>query len=203
MCRLFAVTSENPISPMKAVEALEIMKEGHDGSGVGLFLSGLSGPFAELRDNPVLSGIFTTEGLKRLDAYMSEQGFQTAYKLSINSGETPLPGVPHRDEYVVRSYEPPRGWNKLTPAERELRVLLTRLELRAMGEAGGDMIVFSFWPDTIMIKEDRRPHEMARYLELDRPELNANESWPRDGRTPTTPSISTPATPFSSRASAP
>jgi glutamate synthase domain-containing protein 1 len=174
MCRLFAVTSENPISPMKAVEALEVMKEGHDGSGVGLFLGGLSGPFAELPDHPVLSGIFTTNGLRRLDAHMSELGFQTAYKLSITSGETPLPGVPHRDEYVVRAYEPPRGWHKLTPAERELTLLMTRLELRAMGEAEGDMIVFSFWPDTIMIKETGDPMAVGRYLGLDRPELKAN-----------------------------
>jgi glutamate synthase domain-containing protein 1 len=174
MCRLFAVTSSTPISPMKAVEALEIMKEGHDGSGVGLFLSGLSGPFAESPDHPILSGIFTTEGLRRLDAYMSGLGFQTAYKLSIASGEAPLPGVPHRDEYVVRAYEPPRGWQKLTPSERELKLLLIRLELRAMGESGEDMIVFSFWPDTIMIKETGDPMAVARYLELDRPELKAN-----------------------------
>jgi glutamate synthase domain-containing protein 1 len=174
MCRLFAVTSSTPISPMKAVEALEIMKEGHDGSGVGLFLSGLSGPFAESPDHPILSGIFTTEGLRRLDAYMSGLGFQTAYKLSIASGEAPLPGVPHRDEYVVRAYEPPRGWQKLTLSERELKLLLIRLELRAMGESGEDMIVFSFWPDTIMIKETGDPMAVARYLELDRPELKAN-----------------------------
>jgi len=31
--------------------------------------------------------------------------------------------------------------------------MTTRLRLRAMGEEKGDMIVFSFWPDVIMIKE--------------------------------------------------
>ncbi|MEA3231691.1 MAG: glutamate synthase, partial [Thermodesulfobacteriota bacterium] len=41
MCRLFAVTSETPISPMVAINALDIMQEGHDGSGVGLFLRDL------------------------------------------------------------------------------------------------------------------------------------------------------------------
>ncbi|MFH1527929.1 MAG: glutamate synthase, partial [Bacteroidota bacterium] len=45
MCRLFAITSDKPLSPMKAIEALDVMREGHDGSGVGLFLRDLGGPF--------------------------------------------------------------------------------------------------------------------------------------------------------------
>jgi glutamate synthase domain-containing protein 1 len=174
MCRLFAVTSEEPISPMKAVEALEIMKEGHDGSGVGLFLTGLSGPFADLPDHPVLSGVFTTEGLRRLDSYMSDRGFQTAYKLPLSHSDTPPPGVSRRDQYVIRAYEPPRGWKQMSQAEREHNMLKVRLDLRTIGVAGEDMIVFSFWPDTIMIKETGDPMSVARYLGLDRPELNAN-----------------------------
>ena len=66
MCRLFAMTSENPISPMVALEALDVMREGHDGSGVGLFLRDLAGPFEDIKDAPILSGIFTEQGLKRL-----------------------------------------------------------------------------------------------------------------------------------------
>jgi len=38
MCRLFSLTSEDPVSPMLAINALDVMKEGHDGSGVGLLL---------------------------------------------------------------------------------------------------------------------------------------------------------------------
>lgn len=33
MCRLFAMTSQDPLTPMVALEALNLMKEGHDGSG--------------------------------------------------------------------------------------------------------------------------------------------------------------------------
>ena len=59
MCRLFAMTSETPKSPMVAIHALDAMREGHDGSGVGLFLSDLGGPFENLKDAPILSGIFS------------------------------------------------------------------------------------------------------------------------------------------------
>ena len=37
-----------------------------------------------------------------------------------------------------------------------------------MGEEKGDMIVFSFWPDVIMIKEIGDPMQVARHLGLDR-----------------------------------
>jgi hypothetical protein len=39
------MTSETALSPMVAMRALDVMREGHDGSGVGLFLSDLGGPF--------------------------------------------------------------------------------------------------------------------------------------------------------------
>jgi len=40
MCRLFAISSREPLSPMAAIHALDVMKEGHDGSGVGVVSHG-------------------------------------------------------------------------------------------------------------------------------------------------------------------
>ena len=94
MCRLFAITSREPLSPMVAIDALNVMREGHDGSGVGLFLRDLSGPFEDMKDAPILSGIFSEGGLKRLDAFMMDIGFMTKYKISIKVPKTPPPGVP-------------------------------------------------------------------------------------------------------------
>ena len=173
MCRLFAITSEDALSPMVALRALDVMREGHDGSGVGLFLRDLGGPFEEIKDAPVLSGIFSEAGLKRLDTYMMNLGFMTKYKLSIKVPKSPPPGVPRRDIYLVRAYEYPEQWDGLSQSELYSRLLETRLILRAMGEETGDMIVFSFWPDVIMIKEIGDPMQVARYLQLDRKELRA------------------------------
>jgi len=173
MCRLFAVTSETPISPMVAINALDIMQEGHDGSGVGLFLRDLGGPFEEIKDAPILSGIFTESGLKRLDMYMMELGFMTKYKISIKVPKTAPPGVPKRDIYLVRAYEYPEEWESLSQETLYDRLLDIRLTLRRMGEEKEDMIVFSFWPDVIMIKEIGDPMQVAEYLNLDRNELKA------------------------------
>ncbi len=54
MCRLIAITSSEPLSPIVAMRALDVMREGHDGSGVGLFMSDLGRPFEELKGLPIL-----------------------------------------------------------------------------------------------------------------------------------------------------
>ena len=60
---------------MVAVNALNVMKEGHDGSGVGLFLTDLGGEFEKFKNEPILSGIFSNEGIKALDRFMIDPGF--------------------------------------------------------------------------------------------------------------------------------
>jgi glutamate synthase domain-containing protein 1 len=173
MCRLFALTSEEPQSPIVAMRALDVMREGHDGSGVGLFLSDLSGPFEELKGAPILSGIFTNSGLKRLDEYMMNIGFMTKHKISIKVPKTPPPGTPKRDVYLIRAYEYPESWEGLERGELEHRLLTTRLQLRQMGEEKEDMIIYSFWPDVIMLKEIGDPLKVSEYLRLDHEELHA------------------------------
>ena len=158
---------------MVAVQALDAMREGHDGSGVGLFLTDLAGPFEELKGCPILSGIFTKEGLRRLDEYMMQLGFTTKYRLSLKSSKKPPKGVPHRDNYLVRAYNYPDGWEELPQEEIDRRLMNIRLELRAMGEEKEDMIVYSFWPDVIMIKEIGDPWSVAEHLHLEESGLRA------------------------------
>jgi hypothetical protein len=173
MCRLFAITSTEPVSPMVALEALDVMREGHDCSGVGIFLRDLAGPFDEMKDAPILSGIFSDKGLKRLDTFMMDIGFMTKYKITVKLPKTPPPGVPKRDVYLIRAYEYPEEWEDLSQGQLYEQLLKIRLQLRAMGEEKSDMIVFSFWPDVIMIKEIGDPMRVAQHLNLDRKELFA------------------------------
>ncbi len=173
MCRLFAITSTEPQSPMVAIRALDVMKEGHDGSGVGLFLTDLGGDFEQFRNGPILSGIFSNEGIKCLDQYMMEMDFMTKYKLSFRPTKVPPAGTPQRDNYLIRAYEFPRSWENLPQEEVERRLLLCRLKIKEMGDKDGSMVVFSFWPDVIMIKEVGDPMVIADYLGLNRKELKA------------------------------
>ncbi len=174
MCRLFAVTSDEPLSPMFAIEALNVMKEGHDGSGVGIFMTDLGGVFKDFKQYPILSGIFTKDGLRRLDEYLMGIGFKTKFKLSINTKKSPPPGVPKRDIYLIRAYEYPEDWEELSDAEKRLRLMLVRLKIRDMGKDDESMIVYSFWPDVIMIKEIGDPLTVGNYLKLDDLEIKAH-----------------------------
>ncbi len=173
MCRLFALTSREPVSPMLAVDALNVMKEGHDGSGVGLFLSGLGGPFEELKGHPVLSGIFSDAGLKRVYEYMAERGHRAQYSAMFKPETAPPPGTPRRGTYASLAYKMSDEWMALPREERERALVQMRLDLRAEGEKSGEIMVFSLWPDTIMIKEVGDPMAIGEYLQLGREELYA------------------------------
>ncbi len=173
MCRLFAITSKQPVSPMVALRAIDVMKEGHDGSGVGLFMADLGGEFENFKGEPILSGTFSNEGIKTLDRYMMDLDFMVKYKLSIRPGKEPPAGTPKRDNYLIRVYEYPPDWVSLTEAEIQHRLMVCRLQLRKMGEKDGSMMIFSFWPDVIMIKEVGDPMTVADYLGLNRKELLA------------------------------
>ncbi|HQL00192.1 MAG TPA: glutamate synthase, partial [Smithellaceae bacterium] len=173
MCRLFAITSNEPLSPMVAINALNVMKEGHDGSGVGLFLTDLGGEFEKFKNEPILCGIFSNDGIKALDRFMIDLDFMVKYKLSFRPAKPAPTGTPKRDNYVIRVYEYPADWEGLTREEIDFRLMMVQLQLRQMGEKDDSMLIFSFWPDVIMMKEVGDPLMVADYLGLDRKELSA------------------------------
>ena len=175
MCRLFSLTSTSCVSPMKAIEALDMMKEGHDGSGVGLFLSSLEGPFSRYKGLPILSGIFTRNGFKRMEEYMAELGFISRFQLTLDTTGNPPPGTPGREIYLMQVFDPPKEFKNLETVLQERKLTEIRLNLRHMGQEKKDMVVFSFWPDVITIKEVGDPLETGQYLGLDREELYARQ----------------------------
>ncbi|MBW1897882.1 MAG: glutamate synthase [Deltaproteobacteria bacterium] len=173
MCRLLAITSDTFISPVIGFEGLNAMREGYDGSGVGLLLRDLGGSFEAIKEFPILSGIFSDSGLRILDQFMLDMGFTTKYKISFKLPKDPPRGVPKRDIYLVRAYDYPPDWEGMDQKDLHDNLMMVRLHLRKKGEVNKDMIVFSFWPDTIMIKEIGDPIQVAEYLQLDRKELTA------------------------------
>jgi hypothetical protein len=173
MCRLIALTGDSYLSPLQAIKGLSAMREGYDGSGMGLLLRDLGGPFQSIKKAPILSGIFSIDGLKRLDQLMLQKGFTTKYKISFKLPSQPPQGTPRRDVYLVRAYDCPQGYETLSSDERNDRFMRLRLELKKMGEAQNDMMVFSFWPDTIIIKEIGDPMALADYLDLGRKTFRA------------------------------
>jgi glutamate synthase domain-containing protein 1 len=171
MCRLAAITSNEYFSPMENVLALETMKEGHDGSGMGLILKDLDGQFRDLKDSPILSGICSREGYRVLEEYMQKLGFREKHMWSPSTRN--VRGVEKRDYYFAKVYDYPEEYGDKPWAEKEDLLMNTRLALRKMGEADESIVVFSFYPDVLTIKEVGDPLALGEFFGLDNANIKA------------------------------
>ena len=171
MCRLAAITSSEYFSPMEPILALETMKEGHDGSGLGLTLKDLGGEFEKLKKYPVLSGICSRDGRKTLDDFMKRNGFKLKHEWKPRI--KPMKAIVPHDHYFARAYDYPSAFRNKTMKEKEELLMHTRLALRKIGEPDESIFVFSFYPDVITIKEVGDPLEVGEFFGLDRDGLKA------------------------------
>ncbi len=168
MCRLALKTANDPFSPYEVLEAMEAMQEGYDGSGLGLLLRGME--FEDFIYNPrfpILSGIAENKkSWKRLDRFMEERGYELKYDHKFSMQRHHMSGK-DRFRYFIRAYRMPDNFSGAPQEEREAEMLSTRLALRKDGEEnGGDLSVFSFWPDVAMIKEVGWPLQVGNMLSL-------------------------------------
>jgi glutamate synthase domain-containing protein 1 len=171
MCRLAGMTSSEYMSPMEPILALETMKEGHDGSGLGIMMKDLGGEFGELKEYPILSAICSDAGLAVLEEYMDKKGFTVKHSWVPEIRE--VKGVRRRDHYFARAYEYPEAYAGKSLSEKEDLLLKTRLELRQMGQADESIIVFSFYPDILCLKEVGDPLEVSEFFGLDTSSLKS------------------------------
>jgi len=171
MCRLAAITAKEFFSPMENIFALETMKEGHDGSGLGLTLKDLGGEFEKLKKYPVMSGTCSGDGRKTLDEYMKKHGF--ALKHEWRPKIKAVKGIVPRECYFARVYDYPAAYRNRSLREKEDLLMNTRLTLRKMGEPNEAMFVFSFYPDVITLKEVGDPLQVGEFFGLDRDGLQA------------------------------
>jgi glutamate synthase domain-containing protein 1 len=171
MCRLAAITSNEYFSPMENILALETMKEGHDGSGLGLTLKDLGGEFRKLKAYPVLSGICSKSGSKVLDAFMGKAGFKLKYNWTPKIKS--VKGMVPRDHYFAKVYDYPSSFKNSAIREKEDLLMKTRVALRNIGEADGSIFVFSFYPDVITLKEVGDPLQVAEFFGLDKDIIKA------------------------------
>ncbi len=166
MCRLALKSSDTPFSPYEVLQAMEAMQEGYDGSGLGLLMRGVHfTDFNYEKDNQViLSGIaHTEEALSRLNGLMEARGFVQKYDHEFKVYPEMIEAS-DRFKYIVRVYKKPEG---MSEAALEESLMQTRLFLRKDGEDhGGDLTVFSFWSDVVMIKEVGWPLAVGDALSL-------------------------------------
>ncbi|NOX26228.1 MAG: glutamate synthase [Deltaproteobacteria bacterium] len=155
MCRLAMKTAAEPFSPYSVLQAMEAMREGYDGSGLGLLLRGVN--FADFNyqsNDPILSGIAHSEAaLHRLNDLMQTKGFTLKYDHEFVVKPEMLEAR-DRHKYFLRVYKQPDAWATWDKERVEHELMLNRLDLRENGiKNNGDLTVFAFWPDVAIIKE--------------------------------------------------
>lgn len=171
MCRLAAVTSRDYISPMEPVLALETMKEGHDGSGLGITMRDLGGEFEKLKEYPILSGICTRNGGRIIDEYMDKLGFELVHVWAPKIRKTK--NVVPREFYFAKVYDYPKSFRDKPMHEKEDLLMNTRIALRKIGESDESIFAFSFYPDVMTLKEVGDPLEVAEFFGLDKDGIKA------------------------------
>ncbi len=171
MCRLSAITSSEYISPMENIQSLETMKEGHDGSGLGLMLKDLGGPFEEFKGHPVLSTVCSSKGLLDLDEYMKAHGFKEKFVWAPSIKD--VPGIERREHYLAKVYDYPETYRDRPLREKEDLLMNTRLALRQIGEPDGSIFAFSFYPDVLTLKEVGDPLQLGEFFGLDRSDIKS------------------------------
>ena len=173
MCRLSAITANKYFSAMDNILALDTMKEGHDGSGLGLILKDLGGEFKDLKEYPILSGICTDEGRIKLDEFMKQAGFKIKFMWEPLITESPASSVTKRGHYLTIAYQYPAEYIDRSQAEKDALLTHTRMLLRAEGSKDNSLYAFSFWPDIITLKEVGDPLEIGEFFGLDQKPLKA------------------------------
>jgi glutamate synthase domain-containing protein 1 len=171
MCRLAAITSSEYFSPMENIMALETMKEGHDGSGLGLTMKDLGGEFEKLKGHPILSGICSRSGARVLDDYMKKEGFKL--KEIWSPKIKPVKGITQRDHYFARVYDYPASFRHKPMREKEDLLMNVRIALRKIGESDQSIFAFSFYPDVITLKEVGDPLQVGEFFGLDKDSIKA------------------------------
>jgi glutamate synthase domain-containing protein 1 len=165
MCRLALKTANEPFSPYEVLSAMEAMKEGYDGSGLGLLLRGIE--FEDFKYNPrfpILSGIAHTEkAWQRVKDYMEHRGYELKYDHRF-AMKPELIEAEDRFRYFLRAYRMPPEFRDLSDDERENELLHARLALRKLATEENNITVFSLYPDVVMIKEVGWPLQIGDAL---------------------------------------
>ena len=119
MCRIGAIKSKVPVEPAKALYLMLPQQEGHDNSGYAMVMQDLYGVFEGHKDKPLLSLACTPRGVRMVDAYMAEQGFEQVLEWLPDVDRRPGLDIKAMPCYVFRNYEYPEAYRGRTQAERE------------------------------------------------------------------------------------
>lgn len=170
MCRLAALKSTQPLSPVLALRMMQAMQKGHDNSGFAMVMQDLEGAFADFKKYPLLSMACTSQGLEAAEEILETLGFTLKFDWqpdTVSAAGLDFRKMPH---YVFRNYRYPEAFQQKPFSEQKALLVQTRLHLRQALAAIDGGFVYSFWPDVLTLKEIGNPSDIGTYFDLWREE---------------------------------
>jgi len=164
MCRIGCIKSKNAIHPSKALYLMSPQQEGHDNSGFAIVMTDLEGIFKPYKDLPLLSYSSTFTGKKIIEAFMVAKGFNKKFVWEPKTNPQAGQDFAKMEHYGFEIYDYPTYIQK-NNIDTDFLVN-TRLELRKLLEQNNEGYVFSFWPDTLTIKEIGNPSHIGEFFGL-------------------------------------
>ncbi len=170
MCRIGAIKSSEYFHPSKTLELMRSQQKGHDNSGFAFVMQDLGGIFEGYKDLPLLSMACTDKGVRIAEDILHSIGFTRLFQWTpdINKNAKGLQICP-MPNYVFCVFNYPKLYKYATKEDKEELLLDTRLKLRYALEENDEGYIYSFWPDTLMLKEIGNPKDIGTYFNLHTP----------------------------------
>nr|WP_246347336.1 glutamine amidotransferase family protein [Desulfurispira natronophila] len=141
-------------------------QKGHDNSGFAMVMQDLGGVFENYKKYPVLSMACTEEGMKTAEDILYSMGFSRIGQWNPEIRPADNLNIEPMPIYVFQFFHYPKSMRNASQAEKEQLLVDARITLRRALEANGEGYVYSFWPDTLTLKEIGDPTDIGTYFNL-------------------------------------
>lgn len=166
MCRIGAIKSKNKLHPSIALKLMRSQQEGHDDSGFAFVMQDMGGLFESYKELPLLSMAATVEGTRLAEDILREIGFSRVMQWSPNINNKKGLKIEAMPNYIFEVLQYPKSYKHATKEEKEELLIDTAIKLRKTLEETNSGYLYSFWPDTLTLKEIGSPKDIGTYFDL-------------------------------------
>ena len=166
MCRIGSIKSKNYIHPSLALKLMRSQQKGHDNSGFAFIMQDLGGIFEKYKNLPILSMAVNDNGAKDAEELLQKIGFKKVFQYKMDVYPNPSLKIEAMPNYIFDVFDYPENYKNATRDEKDDLLLDTRLKLRKYLEENNEGFVYSFYEDTLSLKEIGDPTDIGKYFNL-------------------------------------
>ena len=166
MCRIGAIKSKKKLHPSIALKLMRSQQEGHDDSGFAFVMQDMGGHFENYKDLPLLSMAATVEGTRLAEDILREIGFTRVMQWSPDINNKKGLKIEAMPNYIFEVLQYPKSYKHAAKDEKEELLIDTAIKLRKTLEETNSGYIYSFWPDTLTLKEIGSPRDIGTYFNL-------------------------------------